>query len=305
MVKTRYIFHYDLESDTCLQAAPKLAELHRRYNIPATFFMLGTTLEKWGKELRAIFGEDPLFDLESHTYSHRMLKDNLMHGPGVSLEELKVEIERGIRLVEDTFERPCIGVRSGCGFYKGFRGERERLKVLWDCGVRFFSSDLRGPGDSIPAGLTQAYWYDEEGFPELLEMPGHGWHDNVLKMKQSGLAFRLMLPWPLLLQWGIPNRPTETPEEELEVQKVWIERAISLGLDYLSLVYHPHSIYRMSEDCRVMELLMQYVLERGMPTTTYKQLYEYYRQHREAVPGREAWTWESEWIRGPIKVGLG
>lgn len=300
---TRYVFHYDLESDTCIKAAPVLVELHRKHDIPATFFLLGITLEKWGKELRAIFEDDPLFDLESHTYSHRMLKDNLMHGLGVSLEELKLEVKRGIQLVEDIFERPCIGVRTGCGFYNGFRGEKERLQVIWDCGVRFFSSDLRGPGDSIPAGLVQAYWYDEEGFPDLLELPGHGWHDNVLK--EFGAPFRLMLPWPLVVQWGIPNRPVQTPEEEFEVQKVWIDRAITLNLDYISLVYHPHSIYRMSEDCRVIQLLMKYVLDRGMPTMTYRQLYEHYRQHRDEVPGRNAWTWESEIAKAPLKVGIG
>lgn len=304
---TRYIFHYDLESDTCVKAAPVLADLHRKYNIPATFFLLGKTLERWGKELRAIFEDGPLFDLESHTYSHRLLKDNLMHGQGISLQEMELEIKRGIQLVEDVFGRPCIGVRVGCGFHNGFRGEKERLQIIWDCGVRFLSSDLRGPGDSIPTGLVQAYWYDEEGFPELLEMPGHGWHDNVLK-KDSGFDFRLMLPWPLVMQWGIPNRPVQTPEEEFAVQKVWIDCAVALNLDYISLVYHPHSIYRMSEDCWVIELLMKYVLDKGMPTVTYKQLYEHYCRHKDEVPGRNAWRWESEIANvtsAPFKVGIG
>jgi len=293
---TSYIFAYDLESDLCVKAAGKLVEIHRRYDIPATFFILGRVLESHGDILREIFGEDPLFDLQSHTYSHRLLKDNLMHGSGIGLEELRDEISLGKKLVEDTFGRECLGVRSGCGFYRGLQGERERLKVIWECGVKYISTDLRGPADSIPSGLQQAYWYDEEGIPELLELPGHGWHDNVLKSSEP----RLCLSWPPVLMWGIPNRPPRNPEEEVEVQKIWIDKAISLGLDYISLVYHPHSIYRMSQDCRTMELLMREVKRRNMPTTTYTELYRFYSSHPDAVPGREAWDWEAQYERDKL-----
>ncbi len=285
---THYVFHYDLESERCVQAAPVLAEIHRRHETPATFFIVGRILERFGDELKAVFGDDRLFDLQSHTYSHRLLKDNQMHGPGVSLEDLRVEIGRGVQLVEETFGRACIGVRSGCGFFKGMQGERERLQVIWDCGVKYLSSDLRSHADSIPSGLQQAYWYDEEGFPELLELPGHGWHDNVLKSFQP----RLFLAWPPALAWGIPNRPTTTPEEERIVQATWLDKAISLGLDFVSLVYHPHSIYGMSEDCRVAELLVQEVKARGMPVVTYTQLYQRYAAAPESVPGRDAWRWD-------------
>ena len=278
---TRYVFAYDLEDpDLCLRAAPRLVELHRRHEVPATFFVLGTVLEVRGAELRRIFGDDPLFDLASHTYSHKLLKDNRVHGPGVGLEELGREIERGIRLVEDVFERPCVGVRSGYGFHGGLRGERERLEVVWDRGARYLSSDLRGPGDCVPGGLGQAYRYDEEGFPDLLELPGHGWHDNVLKGFYPGPQ----LVWPSIPRWGIPERVPRTPEEEFAVQRVWVDRALALGLDYVSPVYHPHSVYRMSPDCRVVELLMRHAKQEGMAATTYGGLYHAYSSLPQVVP---------------------
>ena len=278
---TRYVFAYDLEDpDLCLRAAPRLVELHRRHEVPATFFVLGTVLEMRGAELRRIFGDDPLFDLASHTYSHKLLKDNRVHGPGVGLEELGREIERGIRLVEDVFERPCVGVRSGYGFHGGLRGERERLEVVWDRGARYLSSDLRGPGDCVPGGLGQAYRYDEEGFPDLLELPGHGWHDNVLKGFYPGPQ----LVWPSIPRWGIPERVPRTPEEEFVVQRVWVDRALALGLDYVSPVYHPHSVYRMSPDCRVVELLMRHAKQEGMAATTYGGLYHAYSSLPQVVP---------------------
>lgn len=298
---THYIFAYDLENpEGCLQAAPVLVRLHEKYGIPATFFVLGRVLEQRGKELKAILGNSPLLDLQSHTYSHRMVKDNQMHGPGMSLEELAQDIALGKRLVEDTFERPCVGVRSGCGFFHGLCGEPDRLRIFAQAGVRYISTDLRGPADTIPSGMQQAYWYADDGFPHLLEMPGHGWHDNVLKAPQP---FRLCLSWPPVLSWGIPNRPVNNPDEELQVQSRWIERAASLGLDYLALVYHPWSLYRQSPDCRTVELLMQAVRERDLPTTTYTALYERYAAAPESVPGANAWRWEDQAESGPLRFG--
>ncbi|NUP99910.1 MAG: polysaccharide deacetylase family protein [Armatimonadetes bacterium] len=287
----RYAFHYDLENaDLCLKAAPQLARLHRERGVPATFFMLGRVLEQKGTELKAIFGDDPLFDIQSHTYAHQMLRDNKMHGPGVSLDELRREITLGREWVERVFERPCIGIRSGCGFYQGFQGEAERLAIIADCDARYISTDLRGPMDSIPSGLQQAYWYDQEGQPQLLELPGHGWHDNVLKA--PGAAAWLALPWPPYVGWGVPRRPPATPEEECAVQTVWIDQARELKLDFLSLVYHPHSIYRMNEDCRTIALLMDALAERDVATTTYTALYREYAAAPTEVPGRTAWQFE-------------
>lgn len=303
-MKTHYIFHYDLENpEWCLKAAPVLARWHEKHEIPATFFILGTTLEQKGPELKAILGANPLFDVQSHTYSHRQLRDNKMHGPGVSLEDLRLEVERGKQLVEEVFERPCIGIRAGCGFYCGMQGEAERLQVIADCGAKFISTDLRGPHESLPGGLSQAYWYDEEGFPNLLELPGHGWHDLVLRTANWGYP---PLAWPSLLAWGIPNRPVATPEEECAVQRVWIDKASDLQLDFISPVYHPHSIYRFSNDCRIIDLLMRYIKEREMPTTTYRALYERYATDPSTAPGRSSWSWEAQKqqvLAAPLQTG--
>jgi len=295
---TNYIFHYDLENaEICPKAAVVLRELHKKFQIPATFFCLGKVLEQRGPDLLKILGDTDLFDIQSHTYSHQLLRDSKMHGPGVSLDELRKEVSLGKRLVEDVFQRECIGIRSGCGFYRGLQGEPERLAIVVEEGAKYISTDLRGPADSIPSGLVQAYWYDEDASPGLLEMPGHGWHDNVLKMEEF---YCLLSPWPRYVEWGIPRRPVKNPEEEFEVQKMWIDHAVQLGLDYVSLVYHPCSIFRMSPDCRIIEHMMRYVTDQSIPATTYTQLYRQYADSPASVPGRNAWTWESEKQTGDL-----
>ncbi|MEW6636804.1 MAG: hypothetical protein AB1425_08320 [Actinomycetota bacterium] len=57
-------------------AAVLTLELHPRHEVPTAFFMLGTALERRGRELRRHFGGDPLFEPASHTCSHGPLKES-------------------------------------------------------------------------------------------------------------------------------------------------------------------------------------------------------------------------------------
>lgn len=42
---TQYIAAYDTESPNCLAACRKIVDVHRRHDMPATFFITGQTLE--------------------------------------------------------------------------------------------------------------------------------------------------------------------------------------------------------------------------------------------------------------------
>ena len=73
---TMFIAAYDTEHSTeCLPACHAITEVHRRMGIPATFFIVGKRLEDNAKEFRAAL-DDPLFEIGSHTYSHKMLRDH-------------------------------------------------------------------------------------------------------------------------------------------------------------------------------------------------------------------------------------
>ena len=73
--KTRYIAAYDTESPTCLKACEKIVEMHKRHSMPTTFFVVGKMLEANPNEYKKLLN-DPLFEVASHTYSHKMLKDH-------------------------------------------------------------------------------------------------------------------------------------------------------------------------------------------------------------------------------------
>ena len=268
---TRYVFAYDLEDpNLCLRAAPRLVEPHRRHEVPATFFVLGTVLEERGAELRRIFGDDPLFDLASLTYSHKLLKDNRVHGPGVGLEELGREIELGIRLVEDTFERPCVGVRSGYGFHGGLRGERERLEVVWDRGA-LSQLGPAGTGRLRSRRPGAGFPLRRGGVPRPPGAAG-----------AAGTTTSSRASTPARSSPGRPSpagaSPTGSPHAGGRIRRpARLGRSRARAGTRLRFARLPSAFrVRMSPDCRVVELLMRYARHQGMATTTYGGLYHAY-----------------------------
>ncbi len=267
---TRYIAAYDTESiDHEVKALTRLVALHRKHEVPATFFIVGKLLERDGREYRALL-DDPLFDVQTHTYSHQMLKDSRPHGPGVGLETMEIEVGEGKRWVEEVFERECIGLRPGCGFENGWAGTPERLAIIRRHGLQFVSADLRGPLDSIPNDMQQAYTYEADGYGDIWEIPGHGWHDNVLKSWTGHITF-----FPPVYDFALPPRTPRTVVELFAQEGRWLEHAAELGLEYVSLVQHPSSIMRFDEDFAPIELLLVRAKQLGLQFTTFL---DYYRE---------------------------
>jgi signal transduction histidine kinase len=153
------------------------------------------------------------------------------------------------------------------------------LGVLREHGVRFVRSDGRGPDNTIPAPFTQPYWYSEDGFPELLELPLQYWHDNVLK----GYTTAHVL-WPPLPPWGLPAAPPETPEEEFAVFRQGANYVLQTGLRVYQPTLHPWSICRMSPVARQIDLLLDYVREQGMEIVACAEVHRRAREGTEPFP---------------------
>lgn len=270
---TRYIAAYDTESSGCLEACRKIVEVHKRIEMPATFFMLGKTLDADPAKYRKLL-DHPLFEVATHTYSHQMLRDNDFCGSAVSLEERRTEIFRGKEAIERVFERPCIGLRPGCGFDNALRGEPGVLAMLREAGIHYVSSLLWGPDYSLPALLTEPFSYREEGFPDIWELPGHGWHENLLKDHNQWGPRRLTL-WPSPFPEAIPDGFCKTPEDEFEVNKVFLNRALETGKSFVSLIWHPWSLAKFDPDMKMLELTFAHVRRIGLKPCTYAQLYEF------------------------------
>ncbi|MHC4519234.1 MAG: polysaccharide deacetylase family protein, partial [Planctomycetota bacterium] len=236
----------------------------------ATFFITGKTLEANAKEYRALLA-NPLFEVASHTWSHKLLCDNALCGPAVSADEKREEIFKAKALIEKVFERACVGLRPAVGFDSGFRGATDVLALTREAGYAYVSSLLWGPDCSMPALLEEPFHYGADGFAELWELPGHGWHENLLKNHNRWGSRRLTL-WPSPMPEGIPARFVKTPNDEFEVNRVFLEKALEANRPHLSLIWHPWSVHSFDPEMKMLELTFAHVRKLGLVPCTYADL---------------------------------
>jgi peptidoglycan/xylan/chitin deacetylase (PgdA/CDA1 family) len=269
MTRTRYIAAYDTEkAGDCLTACKTIRQLHEHFDFPGTFFIVGKRLEEEGTEYRAVL-DAPLFEVASHTYSHIILRDHPFCGKTPGDDVRAREITLGKELVEQTFQRPCVGLRPGCGFHNALRGDPWLVETVARAGFGYVSSLLWGPETTVPALLEKPFTYTEEGHPELWELPGHGWHENLLKAHNLTVQTRRILAWPSPFPEAVRLTPISSPEEEFAINKLFIDKAVELGLPYVSLIWHPWSLARFDPAMTMLRLTFSYVRELGLEATTY------------------------------------
>ena len=260
---------YDVEWRGDGDVTPRFLEqarsLHDRLGVPATLFIVGQTLERWLPEFMAI-AEDPLFDLQQHTYSHQLLKTVYIEDGrsvrvvrGVSPEETREEVRRTNELLGTHLGIHCIGLTGPWAYYRGLRDRPDILQVLREEGIRFTRTDGRNERDWHPVTLDlQPYWYDALGFPEMLEIPIHGWHDCVIRAE--------ILGWHDVDGYVASVRP-------------YTDRAAAEDKVF-SLCQHDWSSIRADPQMRATESLIRYARGQGLRVLSYRAYYEESRNRR-------------------------
>ncbi len=269
---TRYIPAYDTEAPACLEACRRIVEVHRRHQMPGTFFIVGERLEANADAYRRLL-DDPLFEVGSHTYSHRLLRDHPLIGPAPAPEVVRQEVLRGVEVVERVFKRDCVGFRPAVCFDNGLQTAREVLGHMREAGVKYVSSLLWGRDYSMPAPLAQPFTYEKDGFPDLWELPGHGWHENLLK-NHNGWGPRRLTLWPPAMPEAVPPGFIKTPQEEAAINAVFMEKAARENLPFVSLIWHPWSLAKFDPEHKMLDLTFERARALGLRPSTYAQLYD-------------------------------
>lgn len=293
---TTYIAAYDTEMipgpgdrTSCLDACKRIVEVHEHYEMPATFFIVGRTLEAHPEAYRELL-DRPLFEIASHTWSHRMIKDHPICGKAVTGDDLREEIIRGKQAIERVFpDREVVGLRPGCSFVDGLRNAPEALALVNEAGYRYVSSLAWDVEYTIPAPIRNATDYAADGYPDLVELPAHGWHDNVLKT-MSGPGFRdrpwRVLGFPPRYPGAIPPGPITGPEQEFHYNcRFFIDEARREHTDYVNLIWHPWSLATFDPPMKMLEMTFEYVRSLDMPVATFEQ---FVRQHATATRSTDA-----------------
>lgn len=259
--------------DECLAGIRAVAEVHLEHDQPATFFIVAKLLEHAAPQMRDIL-DKPLFDLQCHTFTH----ENLL-AIATDRKALEYELIDAKKLIEDTFGREVIGLTTPGAFPAGLIGQESVLEVVWEAGYRYVRSLGKGPQDSLPAPLTQPFWHAQDGYPDLLEIPLHAWHDNVL----TGQPF--LVYWPPILPWPYPNKAAETGKEVYDAYSPGIDYIVEEKLPTYTPCMHPWSIYRVSQEAEQVDLLLTHA-EKRVTVASCTQVYAHILENRSLASAR-------------------
>ena len=254
-----------------LAGARAVAEAHLRAGTPATFFIVAKLLDHCAAELREIL-DHPEFDLQCHSYTHTDLI-----GISDDDEALRYELIDAKKRIEDTFSRPVIGLTAPGGYTRGFCGQQRLLDLMAEAEYRYMRTFGAGPGQSVPAPLHQPFWYAEDGHPDLLEIPSHAWHDNILTGQPGHVH------WPPILPWAYPAHMPTDAQGVYAAYAPGIDHAAEQGLLTYVPIFHPWSIYRISDRAAQIELLLDHA-DQKQQIASCSQIYQHLCAHRDLAP---------------------
>jgi peptidoglycan/xylan/chitin deacetylase (PgdA/CDA1 family) len=243
-----------------------ISQVHQEYDAPFTLFALGKMLEI--PELCASLLEEleshhlrSIIDVQGHGYSHRPFKS--LHGNNpLGSDEIRHELMVTRSLIKEKLGYEITGLRTPLGTYRGLQGEDDTLRILAELDFAFVSSDLRNEKDLFPSpwydengAFRQPYFYDQDKYPNLLEIPTQGWTDNALKGQSSTTKVEV-----------------HTLRQELELHLEHLDFALENNLAYTPLC-HPWAVATNDEDGFVIRGMLDYALEKGVHVVSYQQLY--------------------------------
>lgn len=178
-----FLLRYDTERDDPRSMAgflEKVVEVHRSHQIPATFFCKGATLQRMEKEFKAFHREirdDPLFDLQDHSYSHI----GLGYERGKPVAVLRADYEKSFAVHQRVFGVRPLGI-SRCGTsgkdgdslpgFDATEKSKAEFEMVASLGVRMINSFLTGFN-----GSRTFLNYASLGHPEIMGFPS-GYSDT-------------------------------------------------------------------------------------------------------------------------------
>jgi len=186
---------YDVENqdpnnDVTKTFLKTVSRLHRELNAPCTLFICGRTLENNVDDFKKVKSEySDLLDLQQHTYSHVLLKTVFQENEkgktmfrGGTLDQIREEVKKPIEMMKQLLDVDCIGLTGPYGYYRGLSDRPDILEILHGLGIRFTRTFARNQFDWQPLSFkVQPFWYDVQGFDDMLEIPVQGWQDCILR----------------------------------------------------------------------------------------------------------------------------
>lgn len=176
--------------DTTPRFLERIAEVHKDVGVPATIFMLGCNIEANLGGLEKCLASG-LFEIAQHTQDHYPLKTVLeetgsrVYLRGLDFNRIEEQIAKPVELLKKHLGVTCKGITAPYTYYRGLGDRPDILEIVARHGLVYTRSYGRNSLDYFPLDWSvQPFFYDRQGFPEILEIPVQGWidaqwrHDN-------------------------------------------------------------------------------------------------------------------------------
>jgi peptidoglycan/xylan/chitin deacetylase (PgdA/CDA1 family) len=175
----------------------RIVEIHSDLQVPATIFMLGCNIEKHLKELEKCI-ESGMFEIAQHTYDHYPLKTineetgSQLFLKGLDFDRIEEQIAKPVNLLKKYLGIECKGLTAPYTYYRGLSDRPDILEIISRYNITYTRSYGRNHLDYFPLDWNiQPFFYEKQGFPEILEIPVQGWldaqwrHDNGWDKQQE------------------------------------------------------------------------------------------------------------------------
>jgi len=279
---------YDTESGVVPEASRRpisifrrgieaIMRIHVELEAPATIFLVGRTLAAGARYLKPLLDYPDLFDFQQHTYSHVLLKtivakdkENSAYArrpteryvEGGSLQVIRKEVKDANKALKKYLDVTCLGIRGPYGYYRGLSDRPDILEILHEEGIRFTSTYLRNQDDWQPVPIeVQPFWYELQGFPDILEIPAQGWQDCM---------------WRDINGWT----KTEKFEKYLELTLDGVKRKNCTW----GTCFHDWAVTKGDPGAVTMRKFIQYAKKRQIRIVSYTK---FYRDQRDSLIRRK------------------
>jgi peptidoglycan/xylan/chitin deacetylase (PgdA/CDA1 family) len=247
-------YRFALEPETTARALAILEDVHRDVGVAGTLFVCGRTLLHALDAVRAAKATG-LFDVQQHTYSHVPFREieyspepgataRIAETPAVALRE---ELVWTSRLIAEHLGHECVGIRTPFGYYRGLRDRPDLLAILREAGIRYTTSWGRNERNDNPTPWVQPFAYEEEGYPNILELPFQFWLDVV---------------------W-FDRHGYDTGPALLEALRGAVDEVAERDLVYGACFHEWVMLASDEERVGWLRGFLEYALERGVEITTY------------------------------------
>lgn len=184
------LLRYDVEGggEKVAGFLERAVEIHRKDSIPVGLFCVGSEVESREPEFKDFWAEvknDPLFDVQDHSYS----RVGLCYENGPSLDAIKADYKKSVEVFERVFgHRPtgsslCASAELGKGL-SGFDATakaRNELDILAELGFTMTTTALSGC-----VRMYKFVSYARIGHPDMMGFPSGNGDKNWLLKPTTG-----------------------------------------------------------------------------------------------------------------------